>query len=195
MIIVTIEIMFKLFNSTCPHACLSPHPCAILFGHVLDAGRDTLTHRSAWLVVTQRPTAVSPPPVRRGSGHSSEQSGDGSLVDTQRSLSLVDTQRSMSLVDTLGSRHPRTLDSGNGIRPYEYRHVHMEADRRSALSAGWEGGGHGSWKSAYLHPQTRGWIGVGGSGGGSGVGPYDTADLRYSQKKRVREVCVAWRQA
>ena len=176
MIIVTIEIMFKLFNSTCPHACLSPHPCAILFGHVLDAGRDTLTHRSAWLVVTQRPTAVSPPPVRRGSGHSSEQSGDGSLVDT------------------LGSRHPRTLDSGNGIRPYEYRHVHMEADR-SAVSDGWEGGGNGSWKSAYLHPQTRGWIGVGGSGGGSGVGPYDTADLRYSQKKRVREVCVAWRQA
>jgi hypothetical protein len=169
MIIIIIEIMFKVFNITCPHACLCPHPCAILFGHVLDAGRDTLTHRSAWLVVTPPPTVVSPPPVRRGSGHSSEQSGDG-------------------------SRHPRTLDSGNGIRPYEYRHMQMETDR-STVSAGWEGGGHGTWKSAYLHPQTRGWIGVGGGGGGGGVGPYDTADLRYSQKKRVREVCVAWRQA
>jgi len=181
MMIKIIEKFFQVFNITCPHACLCPHLCAIRFGHVLDPGRVTPTHRSAWLVVTPPPpppTVETPPPMPRSFGHSSQES-----LDTSGD----------------GRRHPSTLVSGNGIRPYEYRHVQMET-HRSAVSAGWEGGGHGTalgtGKSAYLkgggylkgtlNPQTRGWI-----GGGGGVGLYDTADLRGSQKKRVREVCLA----
>ena len=90
---------------------------------------------------------------------------------------------------TDSTRQTSLNDSGHRIQPYEYRdrrvQTHTGTRGRNGAATShrdWAGGDLGSEKSFFGTPSARGWE---GHGVGGALAP---ADLRFSQKKRVREV-------